>query len=334
VLLPTGIAAALPNDGSLPSVRSGRRIGILGAGRTRQGLGPYLARAFVAAGQQLVGVTGRDAASSERTAQGLAAELQVPVVAFPRLRELAAAVDLLVVAAPPAAHAAGLRAALAAGVPCLCEKPLLPAGELNTALELVEGFASRGLLLEENCQWPMVLPTLARLHPELVGQPLQRLVMGLAPAFPGPAMLADSLSHLLSVLQALEPAASLQPERVQYRGGEPTSERASLQFVCRGPHGPIEVGLELVLCPAPPRPAYLEINGRRSERRIGPGYVQSFVAGDRQQIAPDPLQALVYAVLATLEQPDLERTRTRARALADRQRCYDAVLRSCGCVRF
>lgn len=329
VVWSAGIPCAWSNEGPPPRVRPGRRIGIVGAGRTRQGLGPYLARAFLAAGQQLVGITGRDAASTERTARELAAELGVPVAAFPRVAELAAAVDLLVVAAPPAAHAAGLQAALAAGVPCLCEKPLLPRGGLADALRLIGQFAARGLLLEENCQWPLVLPTLARLHPALAGQPLRQLRMGLAPAFPGPVMLEDSLSHLLSMLQALAPTAGWQPERVQCTGLAAGSERATLQFAVQGPQGPIEVGLELRLCPAPPRPAFVEINGCRSERRIGPGYVQSFVAGEREQIAPDPLQALVYAVLATLEQPDLERTATRARALADRQRCYDAVLAAC-----
>lgn len=329
MLLSGGIAAVLPNDGALPPVRPGRRIGILGAGRTRQGLGPYLAQALVAAGQRVVGVTGRDASSTARTAQALTAGLGMPVAAFPRVADLAAAVDLLVVAAPPAVHAAGLQAALAAGVPCLCEKPLLPQGGLAEALRLIEQFAARGLLLEENCQWPMVLPTLARLHPELAGQPLRRLWMGLSPAEPGPAMLADSLSHLLSLLQALAPAADWRPQGLQCTALAAASERATLQFCVQGPAGPIEVGLELRRCPEPPRPAFVAINGCRSERRIGPGYVQSFVDGDREQIAPDPLRMLVYAVLVTLEQPDLERTATRARALADRQRCYDAVLAAC-----
>ncbi|MFN9706514.1 MAG: hypothetical protein ACK595_17065, partial [Planctomycetota bacterium] len=49
------------------------RIGIFGAGRSRQGLGAFLARAFEAAGATVAAVAGRAAAGGVRAAGALAA---------------------------------------------------------------------------------------------------------------------------------------------------------------------------------------------------------------------------------------------------------------------
>ena len=168
------------------------RVGILGAGRSRQGLGPFLARAFEAVGATVTAVAGRDAAGGARAASELAAVLGHPVAAAPDALALARSVDALVVAAPVAGHLAGLDAALAAGVPCLCEKPLVDAADLAAGLQRVAGFRARGLLLAENCQWPEVLPALRALHPTALRTPVRAVAMGLSPAEPGPARLIPS----------------------------------------------------------------------------------------------------------------------------------------------
>lgn len=89
------------------------RIGIVGAGRTRQGLGPFFAQAFVAAGCRVTGVSGRDLAGAERAARELATSVGHPVAAHPDAASLARSVEALVVAAPVPGHLAGLDAELA-----------------------------------------------------------------------------------------------------------------------------------------------------------------------------------------------------------------------------
>lgn len=309
-----------------------RRVGVVGAGRSRQGLGPFLARACEVAGMHVAAVAGRDRAAAERAATALAAQLGHPVAAAADAAQLAREVDLLVVAAPVEAHLAGLDAALAAGVPCLCEKPLVAAADSTAGLLRVAQFRQRGLLLMENCQWPFVLPALFELYPELVGRQVRAVAMGLGPAWPGPAMVADSLSHVLSVVQAL---AALGPdtraEQVRQADGGAAAARNEVRFVLRGAAAPIEVSLHLARCPEPPRPAWLEVDGRRIDRRLGPAYEQSFVAADgRAVIVRDPLQQLVYGLAANLQAEPRERTPALADAIALRLRLYADVLVALG----
>ena len=95
------------------------RIVILGCGF----IGSVHADAIRAAGYELAGMVGADPVVAERlaTAQG------VPwAVAPAEILDAAAPVDAVVVATPPAHHAAGIHWALANGLAILCEKPLAP----------------------------------------------------------------------------------------------------------------------------------------------------------------------------------------------------------------
>ncbi len=302
------------------------RVGIVGAGRTRQGLGPYLAAAVEAAGAQVAAVAGRDLASAGSAAAQLAASLGHAVGAAADARSLAAQVDALVVASPPAAHAAGLEAALSASVPCLCEKPLLPFAEVGQAHSLTMAFAAHDLLLVENCQWPEVLPALWQLHPELVGAPMRRVAMGLGPAAAGRAMIEDSLSHVLSVVQALvevDAAAGVSQVRQADAGAE--AEHNVLAFALAASTGPVDVELHLDRCPTQPRPAWLAVNGRRMDRRIGAGYALSFVAGDREVPVADPLHTLVRRFVGLCREDDAATRRRAALQVAARAQLGQAV---------
>ena len=78
---------------------------------------------------------------------------------------------------PPETHERYLRAALDARLHVLCEKPLIWGGTdfARRGRELVDGFRARGLLLEENCQWPQVLDAFRALHPGWDGGPPREL---------------------------------------------------------------------------------------------------------------------------------------------------------------
>ncbi len=302
------------------------RVGIVGAGRTRQGLGPYLAAACEAAGARVAAVSGRDLQSARRVADELGSALGHAVAVAADADELAHGVDALVVAAPAAAHEAGLRAALDAGVPCLCEKPLLPFADAATAQQLIEGFARRQATLFENCQWPMVLPALQSLFPELRGQPVRSVTMGLSPSAAGRAMIEDSLSHVLSVVQALvsvDAAAGVREVRQTDPGDD--AEHNVLTFAVTGDAGPVVVELRLDRCPQPPRPAWLAVNGRRMDRRIGVGYALSFVADGREHAVVDPLFALVARFVAACRADSIELRAARTATIAARAQLGAAV---------
>jgi len=311
-----------------PDPRAVRRqfaIGIAGAGRSRNGLGPFLAAAFVAAGHRLAGVAGRDLGSAERAAAGLAG-LAGPVRAFASVHELARGCDALVVASPVPAHREGLEAALAAGIPCLCEKPLVDVADAGLGLALVAAFRARGLLLAENCQWPFVLPALYALHPSRCFAAVRHVAMGLGPSGTGRAMLEDCLPHVLSVVQAL---AGVDPEGrvrdVRQTDASPRAVANVLGFTIAAHPAPVAVELHLRHCPAQPRPAWLAVDGARIDRAIGPGYALSFTAGGIAVPTPDPLRELVYRFAALLSDPAPALVHAHADSIATRIRSQASV---------
>ncbi|MBL8728684.1 MAG: Gfo/Idh/MocA family oxidoreductase [Planctomycetes bacterium] len=304
------------------------RIGIVGAGRTQQGLGPYLAAAFAAAGCRVTAVAGRDANGALRGAKQLTATLGHPVDAAADTAALAGAVDALVIASPVPSHAAALDAALAAGVACLCEKPLVGWREAEAGRARIRTFAARGLLLDENCQWPFVLPALFELFPQLRTEPPREVRMRLSPVGRGPSMVEDSLSHVLSVVQALVPwaSAALLAE-IGQSDARADAEHNVVRFELRAGNRQVRVELHVQHCPQQPRPAWIEVDGCRMERRIGAGYTISFAGGGREVKTPDPLRQLVYRFAGLLTQRSRDRTTALANLVDARLRLYADLLR-------
>jgi hypothetical protein len=309
------------------SPRLGPRVGILGAGRTRQGLGPFLAQWLERSGACVAGIAGRDRSRADAVSVSLALQLGHPVAAFEGPIELAQEVDGLVVACPVDGHLAGLDAALRAGVACLCEKPLVAASDLGEALERVQAFRDAGLLLVENCQWPFTLSAWRELYPEEAPQPVRSLAMRLSPASPGRAMVEDSLSHVISMLQALVPlTAAAEIRSVVQSDAGARAERNLVRFEIADGNGTVAVELHLQCCPQQPRPAWYAVNGRRLERRIGANYEISFAADDGRVVnVQDPLGLLVYGFVANLKRTQLERPHDLD-AIELRLRLYAGIL--------
>ncbi len=208
------------------------RVAIVGARRVRNGTGPFLARISAGFGAQLVGVVGTRPDSAREAAEDLAAA-GVRVTAYAEAENLFAEAlpDVLIVAAPSGAHRSWLHAALEAGSHVLCEKPL-SAGSAAEARALAQRFAAAGLTLAENCQWPFVLPAFAALHPEFDLRQARNFRMLLAPPQRGIERWSETLSHPLSLLQAVDPGpATLSAIRF----GETDAEAADarLSFVWR-----------------------------------------------------------------------------------------------------
>lgn len=310
-------------------VGAGVRVGVVGAGRTRQGLGPFLARWFEAAGAEVVGVSGRSVPRARAAANSLASALGHPVAAHPDARSLAAAVDLLVVACPVEGHLDGLDAALEAGVACLCEKPLTSWRELDRCVELVQAFRARGLLLAENCQWPYALDALDQLFPGARGRPIRAVSMRLSPAWPGPLMVEDSLSHLLSLLQALVPLPRDARVRDVSQSDPGDAARDNVvQFSVCGDRADVRAELSLRCCAEQPRPAWIQVEDVRLDREIGDDYAIAFRAEDgRVCNVRDPLAQLVYGVLGDLQANRRERSDDIADAIELRAKLYGRVLR-------
>ena len=279
------------------------RIGLIGARRARQGLGPFVARWLQDAGAVLPAFLGTTSTSIAEATGELARLASVTARGYTNLDEFLdqSQLDALAILSPAETHEAYLEAALERGLHVLCEKPLIwggrDAGARASTIALA--FQERGLLLRENCQWPHVLPAFEELHGR-VGQ-LRSFSMRLTPASRGAQMLGDALPHPLSLLQALDPCEAATLEALRLSTSAPDAEEVVLEddYTTRRTRVPIRV--ELIRGETLPREAGITINGRVARRRVRMDDYALFLGdGEREVPLKDPLDSLLGSFLADL----------------------------------
>ena len=273
------------------------RVGILGARRVRQGLGPFVARDLVAAGATVPCFLVSSAATIEPARRALRESSGVDARGYTELGALLAneSLDALAILTPSESHAHYLQAVAEAGVHALCEKPLCwgSAGLVATAERCVQGFAERGLLLAENCQWPFTLPAFEALHPGSQGAPPRRFRMEMEPSSRGLQSLGDALPHPISVLQALLPGAPAVRD-VAFSTRDPQAPQLEVRFRYETAAGACDAEVLLTHSERWPRRTAYSIDGRRAERRVSPeDYRLCFADAERSVPLPDPLTRLV-----------------------------------------
>lgn len=322
--------------GAAPTMirRMQHRVLVIGARRTRQGIGEFVARWFHGAGAVVEAVVGTSADSATDAAATLTDRYGIDARPFADLDTALAEVRPTIVAicSPFDRHPEHLRSVAAAGAHCLCEKPMVwrDEGELRTwTAGMVDPFLERGLHLDLVTQWPETLPDYFRLYPEVETEAPERFEMLLSPISVGARAVLDSVPHVLSLLSArLGRGAVIGPEAAY--GGADRGE-LTLEFEYKPRSGDpsaagVAVTCRFVTQPEPPRPAGYAWNGRWVDRRIRlPEYAMEFVAtdgdGDRSSTEPrgvlleDPLRRLVERFLARVDDPagrEAERAEHRA----------------------
>lgn len=288
------------------------RIAIVGARRVRQGLGPFVTRHLVSLGAEVPAFLGTSASTIDVAARELEDTVGLRPSGYTSLRDLLAReeVDALAILSPAETHGHYLEAALQAGLHVLSEKPLLWGGEglAARAHQLSEGFAARGLLLAENCQWPYTLDAFAELHPGALSGPTEAFAMRLSPASRGAQMIGDALPHPLSVLQQLEPSPSAQLARIRLSSRAADAPELCVEFEYVAPSRVVPCRVELIHGDTLPREASLSINGRRARRRVRmedyAQYLEDPERRDGEQThevrLPDPLTALLQDFITDL----------------------------------
>ena len=288
------------------------RVGLIGARRSRQGLGPFVARHLRAAGALVPCFLGTSADSVRAAERDLAQRFGVEARGYTDLNEMLVreSLDALAVLSPAETHETYLRSALEARLHVLCEKPLLWEGErlAERARALEEDFQAHGLLLWENCQWPFALPAFGDLHPGVLEQSPRRFGMRLSPASLGVQMLGDSLPHPLSLLQALAPCDQARVADARFStANRGSSERPShsgnlsLSFEYHTAGERVEAEVELTQSDKLPREAAFSVNGHWAHRRVeGPEYSIRFTSDSRSVEVRDPLRGLIDAFVTDL----------------------------------
>jgi hypothetical protein len=209
-------------------------------------------------------------------------------------------IDALAICSPTRAHEDAVEVASEVGLHCLCEKPLLSPDDRSYARARIfaERFAGKGARLATITQWPFVLPAFKRLFPDLDPSRAERFAMRMSPTMRGIDMVADAMSHPLSLLRALAGPGRVHVLSVDWEGDEVC--RLGFDYVHAG--GAIEAAVELRHAPAQPRPAWIAIDGRRAERvlHVADGYRMELASEERRVPLEDPLALLVKDFVARI----------------------------------
>ena len=316
------------------------RVAVVGAGRRRQGLGPFVLRDLVRAGAEVPCLLTRTAESGRRAAQSFAAREGREIRAYDDFDAMLGSeqLDAVAILSPAESHRAYLEAAAAAGLHTLCEKPLVwGEDDLGGLAErVIAAFDERQRLLFENCQWPYTLPAFESLHPGALVAAPREFEMELQPSSRGRQMLGDCLPHVLSLLQTLVAGDAPALEDLAFSTRDPQAERLEICFRFRNGKRATRVRVSLCAAEALPRSAAYALDGRWARREVSlPDYRLSFRDRDRSVDVPDPLGLLVAefvgAVACGAERRPPGRTRAigqRMRLLAEIVDAYERVDRS------
>ena len=303
-------------------MRSAPRVGIVGARRRRQGLGPFVARDLRAAGAEVPCFLATTPATRDATARALSARGYLDLDAMLDGESL----DALAILSPAETHGRYLDAARAAGLHALGEKPFVWGRPplARTAARIAADFDARELLLWENCPWPYALPALEALHPGATTRPPRRFEMRLQPSSRGVQMLGDSMSHALSLLQALNPGEAPAIEDPRFSTAGPQADELVARFVYRTEVATTQVGVTLERTDRWPRGATVAVDGRVARRLVSADdYRISFVDGDRAVPVPDPLTLLIGEFVRALR---ARSDASRSREIVTRMVLLDALV--------
>ena len=313
-----------------------KRVVVIGARRTRQGIGEFVAREFHAAGAEVCAVVG----STPETAHQASAALRAHGIecrGHGCVEEALAAEgpDIVAICSPFALHRSHLEAVAAAGASCLCEKPLWWQSGVDLAsgtADLVDGFLDRGLHLALITQWPFTLPGYFELFPEQRDSPLESFEMLLSPISIRSRAVLDSMPHVLSMLQARVGCGSVAHPVARYE--DPDQRELTVSFEYNHAHGRVLVTGRLVTCADRPRPAAYALNGFRADRTIHlPEYsmhLEGRIAGRTRRVTiEDPLAVLVRSYLTQVESgaPESD-SREQRRALIESVTLLEPLVKS------
>lgn len=292
------------------------RVAVVGARRTRQGTGEYVAREFTRCGCKVRAIVGTSPSTVELARTALREGYGIECNGYTSLADLLEAekVDVVAVCSPPQAHLPQLGLAAQVGCHVFSEKPLWWCDGLISAAdkvqkhaeELLRSFLRERRYLALNTQWPFTLDAFRRLHPQVLiaGRPPERFSMWLSPTSGGRQMLVDSAPHLLSMLYALVGPGEIERIHGEYRDLPGYGARSAMQlnFTYGHTQGMTEVEFNLRRCAKPPRPAGYSVNGFGVQRHIElPDYLLSFSADDDSVPVPDPLAAAVADFVRSIE---------------------------------
>ena len=277
------------------------KVSIIGAGRTRNGIGKYIAKYFQKHRASVVSVLG----TSEITAQSAANSLRpygIDATAYTNFDRMIKqeTLDAVVIASPFRTHYEYLMKSIESGLNIFCEKPFFWQEKVDLT-EIMDNLfkiaGHKNLTIAMNSQWPFSLPFYEKLCGSVDRQNVDSFFMRLSPVFTGKEMILESVPHALSILYFIFGSG-----KISDSNAETGEDKTVLRFRYRSEHYECKVTIRLAREKQQPRSFKFGFNDRIVKRVIDfDNYEIYFAHGNKEIKITDPLELSVKDFIASVE---------------------------------
>jgi len=279
------------------------RVSIIGARRSRNGIGEYIAKYFHQEKTRVVAVLGTSEGSSKAAASALQ-KYGIEATPYVQFEKMVAGEKphVVVIASPSGTHYEYLIQSIESGLHVFCEKPLFwpVRGEAEeTVGEILERAEEKKVTVSMNCQLPFAMADYEKLCGKVDAKDPNHFFIRLSPASSGNEMIPDSVPHALSLLYF---------QFGEGRLGDLSSElrepgEMNLRFKYLAGSGGCEVHVKLVRKVEQPREFQFGFNERIVRRTLDlKNYGIYFEHGDKRVKIEDPLKRSVASFIEAAEQ--------------------------------
>jgi predicted dehydrogenase len=277
-------------------------ISIIGAGRTRNGIGKYIGKYFHKHGAKVTSVLGTTEKTSLQASSALR-KYGIEAHPYTNFDEMVRGEkpDAVAIASPSSTHYEYLLKSLNSGLHIFCEKPFIWNGHMNLRKmveEMFEKARQKTLTIAMNSQWPFSIDAYEAICGKIVIQKVNTFFIRMSPPFPGREMIPESVPHALSLLYCL-----LGPGEIENLSFESDGEKEmSIRFFYLFDNRACDVLIQLVFQKTPPRDFSFGLNDKIVFRGLDSGnYGIYFHYGDKKLRIVDPLELSVKNFMEAIE---------------------------------
>jgi predicted dehydrogenase len=277
-------------------------ISIIGAGRTRNGIGEHIGKYFHKHGGKVTSVLGTTEktslkASSVLRKYGIEAH---PYTDFDEMIKTEKP-DAVVIASPSSTHYGYLLKSLNSGLHIFCEKPFIWNGHKDLRKmveEMFEKALRKKLTIAMNSQWSFSIDAYEAICGKIVIQKSNTFFIKMSPPFPGREMISESVPHALSLLYCLLGAGEIEELHFESEG----EKEMSIRFVYLFGTEVCEVLIRLTFQETMPRDFSFGLNDKIVFRSLDPeNYEIYFHYGEKRLGIIDPLELSVKNFMEAVE---------------------------------
>ncbi len=269
-------------------------VSIIGAGRTRNGIGEYIGKYFHKHGARITSVLGTTEKTSLQASSALK-KYGIEAHPYTSFEEMVGAEkpDAIVIASPSSTHDEYLLKCLSSGLHIFCEKPFLwgDQTDIQKRAEFIIGKArEKKITIAMNSQWPFSMNDYERICGEVRIAETNHFSMRMSPFSPGKVMIPESIPHPLSILYCRLGPGKIEGLNFESHGEEEITVRFTYLFGTRA----CDVLIRLVNQKTQPRELSYGFNDRVVSRSLDlKNYEIYFRYGKKKVRIADPLELSV-----------------------------------------